>query len=133
MGFYSKSDLEEFRVLLQTLRLRLRGDVEQLTDAALKQGEGSRDSRSPTHLAELGTDNYEQDFSLRFVENEQETLNEISEALQRIEEETFGGCEMCMADGRAVSRSRIKKQRLRAIPFARNCIDCERKREEYAP
>ena len=128
MSVYSKSELKEFRVLLERLRARLRGDVQRLT-----KGEGSGDSRSPTHIADVGTDNYEQDFALRFVENETETLDEITEALNRIDDGSFGGCETCLAEGRPPTQSKIKKSRLKAIPFTRNCIECERKREEQAP
>ena len=127
-----KSELADFKRLLLGLRARLRGDVQQLTDEALDRSEGGGDSKSPTHLAELGTDNYEQDFALRFVENEQETLKEIKAALKRIDDGTYGACETCLEDGKAMSRSMIRKTRLKAIPFARNCIDCERKREELS-
>ena len=127
-----KSEFSEYRRRLVSLRARLRGDVEQLTDAALDRNKGGRDSRSPTHIAELGTDTYEQDFSLRVVENDQELLGEISAALKRIEDGTYGVCQACLDDGRSTSRATIKKTRLRAIPYARNCIECERKREELS-
>jgi len=133
MGVYSKKELKEFRVLLEGLRARLRGDVQQLTDGALTKGDGSGDSRSPTHIADAGTDNYEQDFALRFVENEQETLREISEALDRIDAGSYGGCEKCLEEGKTSSQSRINKPRLRAIPFTRYCIECERLRESETP
>ena len=127
-----KSELEEFRQRLLDLRARLRGDVQQLTESALNRGDTGSDSKSPTHIAELGTDNYEQDFALRFVENEQETLEEIDAALKRIENGTYGLCEMCLEAGKPKSKASIGKTRLRAIPFARNCIHCERKREELS-
>ena len=127
-----KAELVEFRQLLLSLRARLRGDVEQLTSGALAGAEGNGDAKSPTHLAELGTDAYEQDFSLRFAENDQEVLDEIEDALRRIEDGTYGVCEACREEGNAPSRSKIGKARLRAIPYARNCIKCERKREELA-
>ena len=133
MSVYTKKELREFRVLLEQLRARLRGDVQQLTDGALTKGEGNADSRSPTHIADVGTDNYEQDFALRFVENEQETLREISEALDRIDKGTYGRCERCVDDGRTKAQSKIKKLRLKAIPFTRYCIECERLRESEAP
>lgn len=133
MGVYPKREVKEFRELLERLRSRLRGDVEQLTDLALTKGEGGSDSRSPTHNADAGTDNYEQDFALRFVENEQETLREISEALGRVEDGSYGGCERCLAEGKTKSQARIKKPRLRAIPFTRYCIECERLRESETP
>ena len=130
MATLSKTDLVFFKDLLVSLYARLRGDVEQLTGEALNRSGASGDAKSPTHIAELGTDNYEQDFSLRFVENEQETIEEIKAALQRIDDGTFGMCEMCNEEGKTRTKSRISKRRLRAIPHARNCIECERKREE---
>jgi len=127
-----KTELEEFKRLLLTLRARIRGDVQQLTDEALDRNENGSESKSPTHLAELGTETYEQDFALRRVENEQETLDEIEEALHRIEDESYGICSACKEAGKSVSKSLIPKARLRVIPYARNCVECERKREENA-
>lgn len=122
----TKSELAQYKALLITLEARVRGDVQQLTQEALAGG----DSKSPTHIAELGTETYEQDFCLRFVENDQEVLGEIRDALDRIKDGTYGTCETCREEGRPKSKSFIRKTRLRAIPYARNCIDCERKREE---
>jgi len=127
-----KSELAEFKQLLLALKARLRGDVQKLTSSALDRADRGTDSKSPTHIAELGTDNFEQDFALRFVENEQETLKEINAALKRIEDGTYGLCEMCHEEGKPKSKSAIPKTRLRAIPFARNCVACERKREELS-
>lgn len=128
----NKIDSQRFKDLLIVLKARIRGDVEQLTDEALTGHDGAAGQNSPTHIAELGTDAYEQDFALRFVENEQEVLNEIDAALERIEEGTYGVCESCRDAGRAPSKSQIPKTRLKAIPYARNCIECERKREELS-
>ena len=127
-----KEEIEQFRLLLLTAQARLRGDVETLTGAALLRGEGAGDSRSPTHIAELGTETYEQDFSLRFAENDQEVLEQIDAALKRIETGTYGLCESCLKEGKPPSKSSIPKTRLKAIPYARNCVECERKREEIS-
>ncbi len=126
-----KKDLAEFKKLLLFRRARLRGDVEHLTDGALDRGEDG-DSRSPTHLAELGTETYEQDFSLRVVENDQDVLEEIEEALARIKKGTYGLCELCVEEGKPKSKASIGKTRLRAIPWVRNCVQCEQKREELS-
>jgi DnaK suppressor protein len=125
-----KSEIEQFRQLLLAAQARMRGDVEQLTGEALDRSDGASDSRSPTHIAELGTLTYEQDFSLRVVENDQEVLDEIIDALNRIDKETYGLCEMCLLEGKPRSRAGIPKTRLKAIPYARNCVQCERIREE---
>lgn len=124
-----KSEVAQFKNILLDLQARLRGDVEQLKGEALDNREGDNESKSPTHIAELGTQNYEQDFSLRAVESELELLDEIEAALKRIEEGTYGQCESCREEGKAASKSMIPKARLRAIPYARNCVTCERKRE----
>ncbi|MGE3316246.1 MAG: TraR/DksA family transcriptional regulator [Planctomycetaceae bacterium] len=127
-----KAELAEYKQALLTLQSRLRGDVQRLTHEALDRNDGAGDSKSPTHIAELGTQTYEQDFSLRVVESDQEILDEIRAALDRIEAGTFGLCERCVEEGKTVSKSLIPKLRLKAIPYARNCVGCERKREEFS-
>ena len=127
-----KSELAEFKKTLLALQSRVRGDVQRLTHEALDRNDGGGDSKSPTHIAELGTQTYEQDFSLRVVESDQEVLDEIRAALQRIEVGTFGACEQCLEEGKSPSKALIPKTRLKAIPYARNCVACERKREELS-
>ena len=131
MPMLKKAELDEFKNLLQTLRTRVRGDVQHMTADALDRNENGSESKSPTHLAELGTETYEQEFTLRRVENEQEVLEEIEEAFERISDETFGVCLSCKEAGRPPAKSMIPKNRLREIPYARNCVECERKREEH--
>jgi DnaK suppressor protein len=127
-----KPELKEYKKILLSLRARLRGDVEQLTDVALDRSEGGGNSKSPTHIAELGTGNYEQEFSLRVAESDQEFLKEIDAALKRIDTGTFGACEGCLEEGKSPSKVMILKTRLKAIPYARNCVECERNREELS-
>ncbi|MGQ0634256.1 MAG: TraR/DksA family transcriptional regulator [Planctomycetaceae bacterium] len=127
-----KTELGEFRALLEEMQRRLRGDVNQLTKEALgtDRHDGGSESKSPTHMAELGSDAFEQEFALSLVANEQETLTEISAALQRIKDGTFGQCELCLKDGKSPSQAAIPKARLRAIPYTRNCVECERIKED---
>lgn len=125
-------ELVQFRQLLLALRARIQGDVAALTDVALEQSHSSGDSKSPTHIAELGSQAYEQEFSLRVVDKDQQMLGEILAALKRIEDGTFGLCQGCLEQGRPSTKALIPKARLRAIPFARNCVECERKREELS-
>lgn len=124
-----KADFDEFKRLLLVLRARVRGDVEQMTHEALDRNDGASESKSPTHLAELGTETYEIDFALRQVENEEEFLAEIDAALVRIDDESFGICQGCQTEGRSLAKSGIPKLRLRAIPYTKNCVECEQKRE----
>lgn len=122
-----QAELEHFRTVLRSIQARLRGDVRQIKEEAFS-GKGG-DHGSTNHMAEMGTDAWEFDFSLRMVENDEEFLKEISTALGKIDEGTFGLCEMCLENGNSPTKSRIPKGRLNAIPYARNCVSCERIRE----
>lgn len=125
MAHAMKSDeLESFRNVLLGLRSRLRGDLDQMTDEALRrtQSETSGNlSNVPLHMADVGTENYDQEFTLGLIENEQETLEQVQSALNRIDAGTFGKCEEC---GEAIA-----KPRLQALPYTKHCINCARKLE----
>lgn len=117
-------ELESFRHVLQSLRARLRGDLDQMTDEALRrsQSESSGNlSNVPLHMADLGTENYDQEFTLGLIESEQATLDQVQSALNRIDAGTFGKCEECAEP--------IAKPRLQALPYTRHCIQCARKLE----
>ena len=116
-----EKDLEQFKELLLTLRARVRGDVSALSSSALG---AASDSQTPTHMAELGTEAYEQDFALRVMEGDQEVLREIKDALKKIEDGTYGLCEGCLEQGKPNSRAVIPKTRLKVIPYARHCVSC---------
>ncbi len=109
-----KADMKVYKLRLVDLRARLRGDVTSLAEAAL--GEGSENSSMPIHMAELGSENFEQEFTLSLMASEEDTLGMIELALQRIEEEIFGRCLGC--------EGIIPKTRLNALPYAPMCVKC---------
>ena len=116
--------MESFRNVLLNLRPRLRGDLDQMTDEALRrtQAESSGNlSNVPLHMADVGTENYDQEFTLGLIENEQATLEQVQSALNRIDAGTFGRCEEC--------HEPIAKPRLQALPYTKHCIQCARKLE----
>jgi RNA polymerase-binding transcription factor DksA len=119
----SKAELAEFKALLTRRRRVLSGDVETLEGEACKKGADAAGDLStlPMHLADLGTDSFEQDISLGLMENESDEIREIEEALERIKDGSFGLCETC--------KKRIPKERLKAIPYARLCVNCKKKEE----
>ena len=67
-------------------------------------------------MADIGSDNFEQEFTLSLMENDEETLELIEDALERIEAGTYGSCTEC--------GGRIPKTRLNAIPYTPHCIKC---------
>jgi RNA polymerase-binding transcription factor DksA len=58
------------------------------------------------------------------LQNSEAELADVDEALDKISRGTYGTCEDCGGD--------ISKNRLRALPFARLCIDCKREQEATA-
>lgn len=79
------------------------------------------------HMADQGTDNFDREFALNMVSNEQDLLYEIEEALHRIDAGTYGICEM--------TGQPIEIERLRAVPYTRYCLaaqaEMERGRKRY--
>jgi DnaK suppressor protein len=117
---FSASKLKEFQKQLLKIKEYLSQEINDIEDKSLRNsgrdGTGNL-SNLPIHLADAGTDTYEQDFSLGIMEGENAELQEIEEALERIENKTYGICEECS--------NPINENRLKAIPYARYCIKCK--------
>ncbi len=119
----TKAELKQYKEILQALRARVSGDVSGLADSALNEsGLGSANSSVPSHIADAGSDTFNQDNTLRLMDNEYEALAEIAEALERIENGTFGFCTNC--------EGKIKKTRLKVLPYTAYCIKCASEMEE---
>jgi RNA polymerase-binding protein DksA len=112
----SKADLQYFRNLLLEKRRELLGDVGSMESEAFKGG--SNLSNMPIHMADVGTDNFEQEFTLGLIESERQILREIQEALARIDAGTFG---ICQGTGKLIPRVRLE-----AVPWAKNTIEYSR-------
>jgi len=107
------AEIREFRALLLAKRNEVLNNVVFMEDETLHR-QRSDLSNMPIHMADIGTDNYDQEFTLELMDSERKLVKEIDEALQRIEDGTYGICEG--------SGEPIPKQRLRAIPWARYCV-----------
>ncbi len=118
----TKAEIEAYRRQLTELRERLNGDVSHLTSEALGKPDGGGLSHMPIHMADLGTDAFEQENTLSLLANEQQRLEEIGDALDRLQQGKFGRCEECDVE--------IGKARLKELPYARYCVACARKLEQ---
>lgn len=115
-----KKELERFRALLIKKRAELFGDVANMEAEALQSNSGGL-SHTPQHLAEQGSDAYDQALALDLAAADRKLIKEIDEALQRIEKGTFGLCELT---GKPISL-----QRLEELPWARHSIEAARQIE----
>jgi DnaK suppressor protein len=91
-------------------------------DSLRSRAEGSEASAFGMHQADAGSDAYDRDFALSLLSQEQDSLYEIDEALKRIENGTYGTCEM--------SGKSIPHARLEALPFTRYTVECQAELEK---
>lgn len=73
------------------------------------------------HMADIASDNAEENTSLDLLSSEEKHLKQIQNALKRIEKKTYGTCTKCGKD--------ITMKRLKAVPFAELCLNCQEKEE----
>ncbi|MEO6787104.1 MAG: TraR/DksA C4-type zinc finger protein [Chthoniobacteraceae bacterium] len=86
-------------------------------DTLRSRPEGSEASAFGMHQADAGSDAYDKDFALSLLSQEQDALYEIEEALKRVDNGTYGVCEM---SGKPISHLRLE-----ALPFARCTVECQ--------
>ena len=86
-------------------------------DNLRSRAEGSEASAFGMHQADAGSDAYDRDFALSLLSQEQDALYEIEEALKRLENGTYGVCEV---SGKAIAHARLE-----ALPFARLTVECQ--------
>ena len=114
----SPRELREFREMLVEKRRTLVGDLSGMEAETTRDAGSGNLSSMPTHMADVGTDNFEHEFTLGLLESEQALLREIDEAIARIDEKTYG---VCLGTGK-----HIPKARLRAKPWAKYTVDYTR-------
>jgi DnaK suppressor protein len=119
----SPAELEEFREILLIKRAQIVGDIATLNQLQKNRQESAGDLSSvPFHPADAGSDNFEQEFALGLMGNEQGLLREIEEALDRISKGTYGVC--------VATNKPITKARLMAKPWAKHSIEYARAMEK---
>ena len=119
----SKRELERFRAMLIKKRAELVGDVNTMENEALR-GQSGALSNSPNHMAEQGSEAYDQALSLDLAAADRKLIREIDDALQRIKDGTYG---LCLMTGNP-----IKPDRLEELPWARYSIEAARELERQA-
>jgi DnaK suppressor protein len=121
----NKKDLAEYKKLITKRKGEILDSITRISQDTLKksQKDASGDiSGYSFHMADVATDNYDREFSLGLASHDRQFLYELEDALKKIEDGTFGLCEECKAV--------LTKARLKALPYARYCLDCQKKKEK---
>lgn len=120
----SKKELAEFRKILVAERDRLTEELETIEEHLPEVEQVSMDTTGgyDEDLADVASDAFEREKGFAIENSVQELLNQVEEALSRMEEGTYGLCEVCGQP--------IHPDRLRALPYARLCIECKAREEQ---
>jgi DnaK suppressor protein len=118
-----KALLDELRQRLERDRDNLRAEIRQIEDQEV-HAENQYDpefSGYGNHMAETGTEIYEQERNLTLEQTLKQQLAEVEHALAKFDEGTYGICDTCRKD--------IALERLQALPQAALCINCKGRQE----
>ena len=120
----TKEQIKQFRQLLITERSKLADEIKSIArDASTSPREASGDLSAYTvHMADMAADTYERELSMNIVSSEQEILYQIDDALKRLDDGSYGICQQC--------NQPITMSRLKAVPYASLCINCQRSKEQ---
>lgn len=121
----NKKEAKVFYDLLLKKKQELTKGIEHIANDALKtsQRDATGDlSAYSLHMADVASDNYDREFQLGLADNEQKLLNRINAAIDKIDDSTFGNCELC--------EKKIAKTRLKVVPYAEMCVPCQEKQEK---
>ena len=115
-----KAALEKCKQSLTEIRDRLAGEVNRLIEAVPQKANGGGDlSHVPTHNADRDSEGL--DGELEVIHNEETLLEDVREALNRIDQGTYGVCQECGDE--------VGEARLEALPYTPYCINCAHKFE----
>ncbi len=115
-----RTELNRYREKLNKLRNEISEEVKHISQdaASTSQEELSRSSSGyGTHMADVASESFERDFSLNMASKEAGIVHDIEDALKKIENKTFGICEVC--------EKQIPKTRLDALPYVKFCKKCQ--------
>lgn len=117
----SNEDLEHFKALLLEKREEAQEKLDTVWDdqTNLEEADDADYSSLTHHLGDVGSDVQEEEMHYQLIERLREYIQYINEALERIENKTYG---ICLATGKPIS-----KERLEAVPHTRYSIEAKNK------
>src|SRR5262245_30871666 len=117
----SQSRYSELKQMLENRRREIRAEVQGKMRGVREEGSWGGKLNEVLDAVESAEADIQEDIEFALVQMKSETLNKINDALVRLEQGDYGYCFECGEE--------IAEKRLRALPFAVRCKDCEEARE----
>ena len=118
---YSKKDLNRFRKTIQEKIDELTGNMDEIRDDLNNNSKGnaslSQDSVYSVHMADAGTDSYEREKGFHLMNRENDYIQLLHLAIDRIDSGDFGICKVCGC--------KIPEERMMEVPNATKCVNCK--------
>ena len=120
---YTKSKLRVFKESIEKRMEEIATDMDDLHDGILDNsndgGNLSQESVFSVHMADAGTDSFEQEKNYNLISRESDYYKNLEIALERIDDGTFGMCNIC--------DDLIPEERMIEVPNATKCVKCKEK------
>ncbi len=118
---YSKAKLKKFRKFILDKMDEVSNDMDDIKEGLMDRGNPkaglSQDSVYSVHMADAGTDSFEQEKNFMLMSRESDYYKNLFLALERIDKEEFGVCVLC--------GELIVEERMIEVPNATKCVDCK--------
>ena len=120
---YSKEKLKKFQLSIQKRMEEIAEDMDDIHDGILDNGNDSEGSSQESvfsvHMADAGTDSFEQEKNYLLMGRESDYYKNLELALDRIDDGIFGICKIC--------EELIPEERMLEVPNATKCVGCKEK------
>ncbi|MBI66895.1 MAG: conjugal transfer protein TraR [Candidatus Marinimicrobia bacterium] len=120
---YSKTKLKVFKDSIEKRMEEIANDMDDLHEGILDNGSSggglSQESVYSVHMADAGTDSFEQEKNYNLMSRESDYYKNLEIALERIDDGTFGMCNIC--------EDLIPEERMMEVPNATKCVKCKEK------
>ena len=120
---YSKTKLAQFRISIEKRMEEIAEDMGDIHDGILDNGNDSEGSSQESvfsvHMADAGTDSFEQEKNYILMGRESDYYKKLEQALDRIDDGIFGICKIC--------EELIPEERMLEVPNATKCVGCKEK------
>ena len=120
---YSKTKLKFFKESIEKRMKEIATDMDDIHDGILGKGSSggglSQESVYSVHMADAGTDSFEQEKNYNLISRESDYYKNLEIALERIDDGSFGMCNIC--------NDLIPEERMIEVPNATKCVKCKEK------